>query len=184
MGIAEEPSKRLTRNDIPIWSGAWWLLWLGVFFLPVELYAAKSEAVGDTFSEFAWDVFGVRRERAFGPLRRLILTSFLLALGSHLRFGTTVLPVAILAFPLGGIIVYWAVRERGRPYEPPKESFMFKKIWPALKTVALPVLSTAASLAAGGAFGPKAAAAAAAISTLVGLFSKRPQDHKEDAPAN
>ena len=61
---------------------------------------------------------------------------------------------------------------------------MFKKIaawfgksWPAVKTTALGLGSAGLTAAASGAFGPKAAAGAAAVGTFIALFSHRPQDN-------
>lgn len=65
---------------------------------------------------------------------------------------------------------------------------MFKKVlawWhrhPAIKTSIVGVGGAAFTAATAGMFGPKAAAAAGAISTLVGLFIKRPQDGAATEP--
>jgi hypothetical protein len=59
---------------------------------------------------------------------------------------------------------------------------MFKKLFgffqrhPGIKTTIVGLGGAAASAAAQGAFGPKAAIAAAAVTTIVGLFVRRPQD--------
>ena len=59
----------------------------------------------------------------------------------------------------------------------------FLTFWKYAKAVAIPVATTAATFAAQGYFGPKAAAVAAAIGTLWGVFSKRPtDDHTVVAP--
>ncbi len=59
----------------------------------------------------------------------------------------------------------------------------FLTFWKYTKVVAIPVATTAATLAAQGYFGPKAAAVAAAVGTIWGIFSKRPQDdHTAAAP--
>lgn len=50
------------------------------------------------------------------------------------------------------------------------------KVWRWTKAVAVPLGGAALTYAAQGYFGPKAAVAAAAVSTLIGLFTKRPQD--------
>lgn len=47
---------------------------------------------------------------------------------------------------------------------------------PAIKSTAVAGLGAAASAAANGAFGPKAAIAAGALSALAGLWTKRPSD--------
>lgn len=59
---------------------------------------------------------------------------------------------------------------------------MFRKIaaWfhnhPAVKTTIVGALGAASTAAAQGAFGPKAAATAAAVTTIIGLWVKRPVD--------
>ncbi len=59
----------------------------------------------------------------------------------------------------------------------------FLTVWKYTKAVAIPVVTTAAGLAAQGYFGPKAAAVAVALGTLWGVLSKRPQDdHTAAAP--
>lgn len=63
---------------------------------------------------------------------------------------------------------------------------MFKKIagffqkYPEAKVLALGFGSMALASAAQGQFGPKAAAGAAAITTIIGLFIRRPQDAGPD----
>lgn len=160
---------------LPLWSAIYWTIALLLGFLSVELYAAKSRAPGDTFSEFTWDIFGVKKPRPFGLLRRIILGSFLGALYFHLVFGTTVLPVAVLAFPLAGVILYWAARES--PFA--LEGIDMAKFWQKAKAVVIPLVTSGLALAAQGTFGPKGVVIATALGALWGVFSKRPQDSHE-----
>lgn len=88
------------------WETFWWLAWIFVVFLPVELYAAKKKAPGDTFSENVWDWFGVKTPKRFGTLRRLILAAFLASLSIHFLFATTVVFVAIFGGLVGLTITY------------------------------------------------------------------------------
>jgi hypothetical protein len=56
-----------------------------------------------------------------------------------------------------------------------------KRLWRKIKAFVVPAGGAAVTMAASGAFGPKAAAGAAALSTLLGLFMRRPQDpHPSD----
>ena len=50
----------------------------------------------------------------------------------------------------------------------------FGKYWPTVKTIAITVGGAALTAAGSGAFGPKGAVAAGAISALVGLFTHKP----------
>ena len=58
-----------------------------------------------------------------------------------------------------------------------KIAALFGRAWPTVKTGSLALGGAALTAAGAGAFGPKGAAAAAAVSTLIGLFSHRPQDN-------
>ena len=91
--------------------GFWWLAWLGVFFLPVELWAAiKTPTRADTFSELVWFWFGVPRTKGpyayrwvpFARLRRTILAAFMGSLSTHLVLGWSVIPVALFG---GGVVI-------------------------------------------------------------------------------
>ncbi len=75
-----------------------WIEWLLVRFLPKELYAAIFTPERDTFSEFVWRTFD-------SWWKKLVLLAFWVALGLHLVFEMTVLPVIVLAAPLAWIIV-------------------------------------------------------------------------------
>ncbi len=90
-----------------------WVGWL-VLFLVYELYAAKSEPKGDTFSENVWSWFGVKGpRRPLAWLRRIILAGFLIALAGHLAMGWTVVPVAVFGI-LMVLVIIWALwREHG-----------------------------------------------------------------------
>jgi hypothetical protein len=97
-----------------------WVIGLLAIFLPIELYAAKATpGKSDTFSEFVWWAFGVKPRRDGKPvrfrfLRRLILGLFLFALYLHLVFGLSVVPVALLAPFVGGVVLYAVLRERSQ----------------------------------------------------------------------
>lgn len=59
----------------------------------------------------------------------------------------------------------------------------FSKIWKFGKVAVIPAVSAAVPVAAAGTFGPKAQAAAVALTTLWAVFSRRPQDeHPAEAP--
>ena len=58
-----------------------------------------------------------------------------------------------------------------------KVAAAFGKAWPFVKTGSLALGGAALTAAGAGAFGPKGQAAGAAVATLIGLFSHRPQDN-------
>jgi hypothetical protein len=93
-------------------AGWYWLGWLLVAFLPMELYAAfATPGRGDTFSEWVWWAFGVKPRKdgkhvRWARLRRAILAAFLLSLTGHLVMGWTVLPVAVFGAGVAAVIVY------------------------------------------------------------------------------
>lgn len=90
----------------------WWLLWVFVLFLPFELYAARSKTPGFTLSETIWKWFGIKPPKPFGWLRRLILMNFLVALGVHLCYATSAVPVAVFGAMVAAVIGYAVVKER------------------------------------------------------------------------
>ena len=91
-----------------------WVIWLGLFLF-FELWAALDKRKGNTLSETIGDWIGVPKwmkgARRFAPLRRLVLGFFLVALGLHLVWGTSVVPVigfgAVLA-----VVIFIGLREK------------------------------------------------------------------------
>ncbi len=84
---------------IDLHAALYWTLWLALFFLPAELYAAfRTPRVADTFSEFCWWTFDK-------TWKRLIGVAFLEFLMAHLMFQWTVIPVVVLGVPVGWVIV-------------------------------------------------------------------------------
>lgn len=104
-------------------AGWWWLAWLGLAFLPRELWAAAfTPGRPDTFSEWIWRVLGVPRKA--GPLagrqvpwargRRTVFLAFWGALGAHLAFGWSVVPVVVFGAALAAVIAWAVLKERDR----------------------------------------------------------------------
>jgi hypothetical protein len=97
----------------------YWLIWLVVIFLIYELYAARfTPDKKDTFSEWSWDVFAVRRRGApYGPLRRFILQGMTISLYFHLNYATSAWPVGIFGVGVAWTLLYHfgiEMRRRGR----------------------------------------------------------------------
>ena len=84
---------------VGITSAAAWIGWL-VLFLIYEVYAAFSKQEEDTLSENVWLWFDEVWERA-------VLGVFMLALGLHFVFSTTVLPIIVL----GPVLVFIIARD-------------------------------------------------------------------------
>lgn len=75
----------------------YWLVWIFIFFLPAELYAAKNKRKGDTLSEFVRYVFNT-------TLEKVILSAFFLFLVLHFVFQLTVIPVVVFGAMVSIII--------------------------------------------------------------------------------
>lgn len=86
------------------WNTAW-LVWLAIF-LALEVPAALSKAPGKTLSEHVWGWFGT-------PGRRVVLGLFWVALGVHLIWHATVIPVIV-----GGALVLLCILIRMHPRSP------------------------------------------------------------------
>ena len=104
-------------------AGWWWLAWIGVFFLPVELWAAvRLPGRAATLSEWVWRVLGV--PRSDGPLagravpwaraRRGVFAAFWLSLGCHFALGWSVVPVIVFGAGFAAVIVRAVGWERDR----------------------------------------------------------------------
>jgi hypothetical protein len=106
-------------------SGWYWLVWLFVVFLPVELYAAyATPGRKDTFSHFIWWAFAIKpswaalvpgyRPPRWARGRRLILAGFMGSLSGHFVFGWSSVP--LIAFGIGVVFVLaWAVLKERNP---------------------------------------------------------------------
>lgn len=87
------------------WATPWWLAWLILGFLPVELFAAvKTRGTPDTFSEFVWWVFGIKPRKSGHVVkarrtRKLILAGFMSSLWLHFVEGWG--PQGIIVFGVG-----------------------------------------------------------------------------------
>lgn len=88
-----------------------WLLWLAMF-LAIELPAALNKEKGDTLSEHTWKWFAIRGKPEQWQLRRVILGTFLFALGAHFMFATTVIPVIIGGVGMGVVILRVTFRRK------------------------------------------------------------------------
>lgn len=87
-----------------------WLGWL-LAFLVVEIPAAIRKH-GGTFSEFCWRVFRVTRQPFRGSWRRWPLVFCAGDLCLHLGWTHSAYPLMVSGAMVGGIIVWWFVRER------------------------------------------------------------------------
>lgn len=81
-----------------------WLAWLGMFLF-IEIPAAVNKQSGDTLSEHVWRWFNIKDKSKGYKIRRSILGLFLLGLGFHFQFGTTVIPVIVFGAGMGVIIL-------------------------------------------------------------------------------
>jgi len=106
--------------DSVAFTGMMWYWAAGILlgFLPLELFAAiKTPGKSDTFSEFVWWVFGVRRRIdkpvvKWARFRRFVLAGLCVSLTFHFVFAFTYIPIAIFGAPAGAIILYAFVKER------------------------------------------------------------------------
>jgi hypothetical protein len=83
----------------------YWVLWLAVGFLVVELIAALDRKPGGTLSEWVWTVFIWPRRYAF--LKRFVFGAFWAALTLHFFFGESVVPIIVFGAGVGWAIWDW-----------------------------------------------------------------------------
>lgn len=88
----------------------WWILWVFIAFLPIEVIAALTKK--DTLSETVWDWFGIRTHKKWGNGRRLVLAGFMLNLTLHFVLDTSVVGVILFGVPVGFIMLYSFFFER------------------------------------------------------------------------
>ena len=93
-------------------SAYYWLAWLGLAFLPRELWAAlRTPGRPDTFSEWCWRAFGVPHGAFAGRVvpwaraRRTCLAAFLGSLTLHLVWGASVVPVCVFGAGVAAVFV-------------------------------------------------------------------------------
>jgi hypothetical protein len=100
------------------WAGYWWLAWLLIGFLPIELWAAvKTKGTPDTFSEFVWWAFGIRPRKTGHAVkaqrfRQLILAGFMISLSTHFVLGWGPQGIILFGVPVAAIIGYSTLKER------------------------------------------------------------------------
>ncbi len=100
-------------------AAVYWVIWLLVWFLPAEIYtAAFTPKKKDTFSEFVWWAFGIRRPKGSPPvswawLRRSILALFMTSLTLHFVVELSAIWLIVFGIGVGAIFAYALVMERG-----------------------------------------------------------------------